>query len=123
MQVVGKKTKKNALAKMLLKYRIDNDLRCEDMGKMLGMTKQQYNLFEYSTRLPYFYTIRKLANVMNMEEEEMYKTLMKTDKRLLHLRTVYSFKKADISDDDLFTIIKIVQKYDTAKEKKEIKEE
>ena len=44
MRVRGKKSE---LVKMLLKYRIDNDLKCEDMAKMLGMTKQQYNRYEH----------------------------------------------------------------------------
>ena len=48
MRVRGKK---NTLAKMLLKHRIDNDLRCEDMAKMLGMTKQQYNRYEHSNEM------------------------------------------------------------------------
>lgn len=116
------KGKKNALAKMLLKYRIDNDLRCEDMAKMLGMEKQQYNRYEQVHALPHLYNIKKLANVMNMEEEELYKILIEDNKQGIQKRCCTALRNADISGDDLFTILMILQKYYQPKEDKTIKE-
>lgn len=119
MRVRGKK---NTLAKLLLKHRIDNDLKCEDMAKMLGMTKQQYNRYEHSNVLPLLYNIKKLANVMNMEEEEMYKILMKTDKKAIQTRCMNVLGNRNINDDDLLTIVMILQKYYKPKARKIIKE-
>ena len=119
MRVRGKK---NTLAKLLLKHRIDNDLKCEDMAKMLGMTKQQYNRYEHSNVLPLLYNIKKLANVMNMEEEEMYKILMKTDKKAIQTRCMNVLGNRNINDDDLLKIVMILQEYYKPKARKIIKE-
>mgnify|MGYP004490476049 CR=1 FL=1 len=108
MRVRGKK---NTLTKLLLKHRIDNDLRCEDMAKMLGMTKQQYNRYEHSNALPFLYNIKKLANVIGMEEEELYKILIEDNKQGIQKRCCTALRNADISGDDLFTIFMILQKY------------
>ena len=108
MRVRGKKSE---LAKMLLKYRIDNDLRCEDMAKMLGMEKQQYNRYEQVHALPHLFNIKKLVNVMNMEEEEMYKILIEENKKAIQARSCTALKNADISEEDLLKIIMILQKY------------
>ena len=112
------KGKKSVLVKMLLKYRIDNDLRCEDMAKKLGMEKQQYNRYELVHALPLLFNIKKLANVMNMEEEEMYKILIKEDKKAMQRRCRPILNNADIDDDDLLKIIMILQKYCYISEKK-----
>lgn len=119
MRVRGKKS---PLAKLLLKHRIDNDLKCEDMAKMLGMTKQQYNRYEHSNVLPLLYNIKKLANVMNMEEEEMYKILMKTDKKAIQTRCMNVLGNRNINDDDLLKIVMILQEYYKPKARKIIKE-
>ena len=119
MRVRGKK---NTLAKLLLKHRIDNDLKCEDMAKMLGMTKQQYNRYEHSNALPLLYNIKKLANVINVEEKELYKILMKTDKKAIQTRCMSVLGNRNINDDDLLTIVMILQKYYKPKARKIIKE-
>ena len=108
MRVRGKR---NALAKILLKYRIDNDLKCEDMAKMLGMEKQQYNRYEQVHALPLLYNIKKLAKVMNIEEKEMYKILIEDNKQGIQKRCCTALKNADISEEDLLKIIMILQKY------------
>lgn len=119
MRVRGKKT---TLAKLLLKHRIDNDLKCEDMAKMLGMTKQQYNRYEHSNALPLLYNIKKLANVINVEEKELYKILMKTDKKAIQTRCMSVLGNRNINDDDLLKIVMILQEYYKPKARKIIKE-
>ena len=108
MRVRGKKS---VLAKMLLKYRIDNDLKCEDMAKMLGMTKQQYNRYEQVHALPFLSNMKKIINVIGMEEEEMYKILIKENKKAIQIRSCTALRNTDISEDDLLKIIMILNKY------------
>ena len=117
------KGKRNALAKMLLKYRTDNNLTCEKIAKMLGMSKQQYSTYEQDiNRLPSLYNIRKLSKVMNIEEKELYKILMKTDKKAIQTRCMSVLGNRNINDDDLLTIVMILQKYYKPKARKIIKE-
>lgn len=108
MRVRGKKSE---LAKMLLKYRKDNNLTCKEMAKMLGMEKQQYNRYEHSNALPHLFNIKKLINVIGMEEEEMYKILIEENKKAIQVRSCTALKNADISEEDLLKIIMILQKY------------
>lgn len=106
------KGKKNALAKMLLKYRTDNNLTCEDMAKKVGMIKQQYSTYEQDiNRLPSLYNIKKLSKVMNMEEEEMYKILIEDNKTAIQGRFSMLLRYANISGDDLLTIAMILLQY------------
>lgn len=106
------KGKKNALAKMLLKYRTDNNLTCEDMARKIGMIKQQYNIYEQDiNRLPSLYNIKKLAKVMNIEEKEMYKILIEDDKAAIQGRFSMVLRYKDVSGDDLLTIAMILLKY------------
>lgn len=106
------KGKKNALAKMLLKYRTDNNLRCEDMARKAGMTKQQYNTYEQDiNRLPSLYNIKKLSKVMNIEEKEMYKILIEDNKTDIQGRFSMLLRYRDISGDDLLTIAMILLQY------------
>ena len=106
------KGKKNALAKMLLKYRTDNNLTCEDMAKKLGIVKQQYSTYEQDiNRIPTLHNIKKLVKAMNMEEKEMYKILIEDNKTVIQGRFSMVLRYADISDDDLLTIVMILLKY------------
>ncbi len=106
------KGKRNALAKMLLKYRTDNNLTCEEMARKTGMVKQQYNTYEQDKdKLPSLYNIKKLSKVMNMETEEMYKILIEDDKNAIQGKFSMLLRYADISGDDLLTIAMILLKY------------
>lgn len=106
------KGKRNALAKMLLKYRTDNNLTCEDMAKKLGIVKQQYSTYEQDiNRIPTLHNIKKLVKAMNMEEKEMYKILIEDNKMAIQGRFSMVLRYADISDDDLLTIVMILLQY------------
>ena len=106
------KGKRNALAKMLLKYRTDNNLTCEDMAKKLGIVKQQYSTYEQDiNRIPTLHNIKKLVKAMNMEEKEMYKILIEDNKTVIQGRFSMVLRYADISDDDLLTIVMILLQY------------
>lgn len=106
------KGKRNALAKMLLKYRTDNNLTCEEMARKTGMVKQQYNTYEQDKdKLPSLYNIKKLSKVMNMETEEMYKILIEDDKNAIQGKFSMLLRYADISGDDLLTIVMILLQY------------
>ena len=106
------KGKRNALAKMLLKYRTDNNLTCEEMARKTGMVKQQYNTYEQDiNRIPTLHNIKQLSKVMNMEEKEMYKILIEDNKTVIQGRFSMLLRYADISDDDLLTIVMILLKY------------
>lgn len=106
------KGKRNALAKMLLKYRTDNNLTCEEMARKTGMVKQQYNTYEQDKdKLPSLHNIKKLSKVMNMEAEEMYKILIEDDKNAIQGKFSMLLRYSDISGDDLLTIVMILLKY------------
>lgn len=109
MRVRGKR---NALAKMLLKYRTDNNLTCEYMARKIGMRKQQYSTYEQDiNRLPSLYNIKKLSKVMNIEEKEMYKILIEDNKTAIQGRFSMVLRNTDISGDDLLTIAMILLQY------------
>lgn len=106
------KGKRNALAKLLLKYRTDNNLTCEEMAKKAGMTKQQYSTYEQDKdRLPSLYNIKKLSKVMNMEEKEMYKILIEDNKSAIQGRFSMLLRYSNIGGDDLLTIAMILLQY------------
>lgn len=106
------KGKRNALAKMLLQYRTDNNLTCEKIAKMLGMEKQQYSRYELNIdAFPTLYNIKKLANVMNIKEEEMYKILIEDNKAAIQRRFGTLLRSINISDDDLLTIVMMLLQY------------
>lgn len=106
------KGKRNALAKMLLKYRTDNNLTCEDMAKKLGIVKQQYSIYEQDiNRIPTLHNIKKLVKVMNIEEKEMYKILIEDNKNVIQGRFSMVLRYSDISGDDLLTIAMILLQY------------
>lgn len=106
------RSKRNALAKMLLKYRTDNNLTCEDMARKIGMRKQQYNIYEQDiNRLPSLYNIKKLSKVMNIEEKEMYKILIEDNKTAIQGRFSMVLRNTDISGGDLLTIAMILLQY------------